>query len=110
MYIAQEETKFGCNEDELFNLIQSSELDTYKHVCIKGLMGMASFTNNKSQIEKEFKYIRTLFDKIKNTTSKQNIDCQILSIGMSGDYSIAIECGSTLIRIGTSIFGERKNI
>lgn len=107
VYIAEEETKFGLNEtelDEIFQFVQND--DSLTNVKITGLMGMASFTENKDQIKKEFTHLKSLFDKY----SQQNTDnCQLntLSMGMSGDYELAIECGSTMIRVGSSIFGGR---
>ena len=107
VYIAEEETKFGLNEtelDEIFQFIQND--DSLTNVKITGLMGMASFTENKDQIRKEFTHLKSLFDKYSqlNTT---NCQLNTLSMGMSGDYELAIECGSTMIRVGSSIFGGR---
>lgn len=106
VYIAEEESKFGLDENELKTLLQSADLQDLHHIRIKGLMGMATFTDNKKQIEKEFSRLKTIFDTYKNDTT-QNTDFSILSMGMSGDYSIAIACGSTMVRIGSSIFGVR---
>lgn len=103
MHIAEEETKFGLDEVELQNLLNSDEFKSLKNIKVKGLMGMATFTNNQELVKKEFDYLKTIFDK---NTSK-NADFKILSMGMSGDFQTAIACGSTMVRIGSSIFGSR---
>jgi hypothetical protein len=107
IYIAAEESKFGFNEDELLDLIKDSELATFNSIKIQGLMGMATFTNNLDEIRIEFRNLKNLFDRIKTTNLPQNINMQELSMGMTNDYTVAIEEGSTMIRIGTAIFGER---
>jgi len=107
VHIAKEETKFGFSENEILTLIQSEELKNLTHIHIIGLMGMATFTENKDQIRKEFKALSTLFEKIKSLQKLPNVSMQELSMGMSNDYMIAAEEGSTMIRIGTAIFGER---
>ncbi len=107
LYIAQEETKQGFSPKELVCLLDKLEHEPLKCVDICGLMGMASFTTNQEQIRGEFRQISNLFKEIKNSypqLSKFNE----LSIGMSGDYKIAVEEGSTMVRIGTQIFGERQ--
>lgn len=106
MHIAKEETKFGLNEEELNNLLDSESFKAMSNIRIVGLMGMATFTNNQSQIKKEFQHMKSIFDH-KKTLSIVNCKLSILSIGMSGDYKLAIECGSSMIRIGSSIFGGR---
>ncbi len=106
LYIAQEETKFGLSEPEFISLISSNEFKALKNIKIVGLMAMASFTDNKTQIQTEFKALKTIFDTYKHQKIT-NFDLQILSMGMSSDYQIAIECGSTMVRIGSSIFGGR---
>jgi pyridoxal phosphate enzyme (YggS family) len=108
VYIAEEESKFGLDEQELEELLKLVQQDkeNYKNIRIVGLMGMATFTENKNQIEKEFKHLKTIFDKV--AASKNAINrVSILSMGMSGDYQLAISCGSTMVRIGSSIFGSR---
>ena len=108
LHIAEEDTKFGLNENELaeiLDLVLSSAAE-FKNVCIVGLMGMASFSNDEAQVRKEFHYLKSLFDKYKLKTA-QTCQLEILSMGMSGDYLIAIEKGSTLVRIGSLIFGSR---
>jgi PLP dependent protein len=106
VYIAEEESKFGLDEQELDEILSSTEFKQLKNIRIVGLMGMATFTENKNQIEKEFKHLKTIFDKI-NELSIINYPLSILSMGMSGDYQLAISCGSTMVRIGSSIFGSR---
>ena len=106
IHIAEEETKFGLNEEELNNLLNSDSFIAMSNVRIVGLMGMATFTNNQSQIKKEFQHLKSIFDS-KKAISIVNCKLSILSIGMSGDYKLAIECGSSMIRIGSSIFGGR---
>jgi PLP dependent protein len=101
IHIAEEETKFGLDENELNELISSSEFKELKNIRTLGLMGMATFTENQNQIKKEFQHLKSIFDSI------QNEDFSIISMGMSGDYKLAIECGSTMVRIGSSIFGGR---
>ena len=104
MYIANEETKFGLDENELEEILNSSEFKALQNIKIVGLMGMATFTENQNQIKNEFQNLKTIFDKF----TIHNSQFTILSMGMSGDYQLAIECGSTMIRIGSSIFGGRN--
>jgi PLP dependent protein len=109
VHIAEEETKFGLNENELeeiLDFVLSSPAE-FKNISIAGLMGMASFSNNETQVRKEFHYLKSLFDKYKLKTS-DNCFFEILSMGMSGDYLIAVDEGSTLVRIGSLIFGSRS--
>jgi PLP dependent protein len=112
VYIAEEESKFGLDEqelDEILNkLLDSARSDnkTLKNIRIVGLMGMATFTENQNQIEKEFKHLKTIFDKYK-TLNTEHCQLNTLSMGMSGDYQLAISSGSTMVRIGSSIFGLR---
>jgi pyridoxal phosphate enzyme (YggS family) len=109
IHIAEEETKFGLNELELEDILKQIQHDKseFENIRIVGLMGMATFTENTTQIEKEFNHLKTIFDKI-NKLSIINYQLSILSMGMSGDYQLAISCGSTMIRIGSSIFGNRN--
>jgi hypothetical protein len=107
IHIAQEETKFGLNEDELDDIFGGSELKDLKNIKIRGLMGMASFTENKEMIRNEFRYLKTLFNSYQKL-SIDNCRLSILSMGMSADYKMAIEEGSNMIRIGSLIFGERN--
>ncbi len=110
VHIAMEETKFGFNEKELMDLAGSVSglrlANQIKQVQLAGVMGMASMTDNKEQIRNEFKYLKGLFDRLKSKLSGDPFDT--LSMGMSGDYQIAIGEGSTMIRIGTLLFGKRK--
>ncbi len=105
VYIAEEESKFGLDEEELSEVLKQVQDDKNEmnHIRIVGLMGMATFTNNQTQVEKEFSRLKTIFDSI----AIHNSQFTILSMGMSGDYKLAIECGSTMVRIGSSIFGGR---
>lgn len=102
VHIAEEETKFGFSSDEILALID--QLKTFKNVHIKGLMGMASFTENKEQVQSEFKSLKKLY----NQCIFKGCCFNTLSMGMSGDYKLAIKEGSTLIRVGSKIFGERN--
>jgi len=104
IHIAQEQSKFGFSDEEVSKLLKSDEFKLLENVNVIGLMGMATFTENETQIRKEFKTLKQLFDKLSNSNSQLST----LSMGMSGDYKIAIEEGSTMIRLGSSIFGERN--
>ncbi len=106
VYIATEETKFGLAHDELLQLIHSDEFKALENIKIVGLMGMASFTDNNDKIRSEFQSLKDIFDYVK-PYQLNNCHFEHLSMGMSGDYLIAIECGSTIVRIGSSIFGSR---
>jgi pyridoxal phosphate enzyme (YggS family) len=106
MHIAEEDTKFGLNEKELEELLNFTEFKEMQNIKVVGLMGMATFTDNKIQIEKEFKTLKSTFDTL-NSLSILDYKLSIISMGMSGDYKLAIECGSSMIRIGSSIFGTR---
>lgn len=106
IYIAEEESKFGLDENELNELLSSSEFKEMKNIRILGLMGMATFTEDQNQIEKEFTNLKSIFDSIKSLKS-ENCNLNTISMGMSGDYKLAIACGSTMVRIGSSIFGGR---
>ncbi|RYJ44403.1 YggS family pyridoxal phosphate-dependent enzyme [Flavobacterium beibuense] len=107
MHIAEEDTKFGLYEAELKELIDSDEFKEMKNIVVTGLMGMATFTDSEHQIEKEFAYLKGIFDRLKEYPETDNFKLQTLSMGMSSDYKIAIDCGSTMIRVGSSIFGLR---
>ena len=109
IHIAQEETKFGLNEDELDEITGSTELKDLKNIKICGMMGMASFTENVETIRNEFRYLKTLYHSY-NKLSIANCQLLILSMGMSADYKIAIEEGSNMVRIGSLIFGDRTTI
>jgi PLP dependent protein len=105
MHIAAEETKEGLNETELAEVLQN--LDKYENVTIKGLMGMATFTDNERQVKGEFEKLKNQFDDLK-LINMDNLKMETLSMGMSGDFQLAIETGSNMIRVGTLIFGSRK--
>jgi hypothetical protein len=104
--IAEEDSKFGMTYDDIVRIISSKEFSELKHIKVVGLMGMATFTDDKTQIKKEFEYLKSIFD-ILNSKELFNFKAEIVSMGMSGDYELAIECGSTMVRIGSSIFGAR---
>ena len=108
MHMAQEETKFGFSAKELEKVLNSSEFNALKNIRICGLMGMASYTDDENQIRKEFRWLAEYFNKIKTSYFCHDDFFNELSMGMSGDYQIAIEEGSTMVRVGSSIFGERK--
>ena len=107
IYIAEEETKFGLDEEEVGTLLSSSTFQELKNIRVVGLMGMATFTDNQNQIKKEFTHLKTIFDKLQ-VMKTTNCQLNTISMGMSGDYQLAIDCGSTMVRIGSSIFGGRK--
>lgn len=106
IYIAKEETKFGLSFEEAEQLIHSAELKDLKNIKITGFMGMATNTDNQEQISNEFKSLKQFYDKFSNF-STLNFELKTLSMGMSSDYQLAIDSGSTLIRVGSSIFGQR---
>lgn len=113
--IAKEETKFGLPFEEIEQIIQNEEFTTLKNVKVVGLMGMASFTDDTNQVKDEFNSLNSFFKKLKtnvtsNTVEKQNLELKTLSMGMSGDYKIAITNGSNMIRVGSAIFGARNYI
>lgn len=105
--IAEEESKFGVPIEEASALIQSNTFANLKHIKLVGLMGMATFTDKKHQIKKEFLSLKSCFDKL-HPIQLDNVELKTISMGMSGDYQLAIECGSTMVRIGSSIFGVRN--
>jgi len=106
IYIAEEESKFGLDEEELSALLASPTFQEMKNIRVVGLMGMATFTDNQNQIKKEFMHLKSIFDSFQTL---KNVNCELntISMGMSGDYQLAIACGSTMVRIGSSIFGGR---
>ncbi len=108
IHIAQEETKFGFSPDECMAMLDEGTWRTLTHVQIAGLMGMATYTDNHEQIIREFSTLSSLFQKLKETHFKDEPAFCELSMGMSGDYPMAISQGSTLIRIGSRIFGARQ--
>lgn len=106
VHIANEESKFGFDKEEIINIIQEPLFNQLTNICIKGVMGMATFTDDKTQIKTEFQTLKNIFDILKMQQHRL-FDIQILSMGMSDDHNIAIECGSTMVRIGSKIFGNR---
>lgn len=101
--IAQEESKYGMDGNDAIELLDSEAFKNLKNIKIVGLMGMATFTENKKQISEEFANLKRIFDSI-----KEKHDLSVLSMGMSGDYNLAIENGSNMLRIGSAIFGDRE--
>ncbi|KAB2915661.1 MAG: YggS family pyridoxal phosphate-dependent enzyme [Bacteroidetes bacterium] len=107
IHIAQEETKFGFDRNEVFEMLNSDAFKALTHVQICGVMGMATLTDNENQVRAEFKGLKQLFDELKTRYFNHNQYFKEISMGMSGDYHIAVEEGSTIVRIGSSIFGGR---
>ena len=107
IYIADEETKYGLGFDEAIELLRSEEYANLKNVRIRGLMGIATNTDSEKQINDEFYELRTFFDGIKASYFRKEATFDILSMGMSSDYKIAIEQGSNMVRLGSTIFGQR---
>ncbi len=107
--IASEDSKFGIHPNNVSEIIQSEEFSGLKNIKVVGVMGMATFTNNNSQVEKEFKLLKSTFDDLEALKTK-NCDLKTISMGMSGDYQLAINCGSNMVRVGSSIFGARNYI
>lgn len=105
--IASEDSKFGILSEEVSHIIQSDEFSKLKNIKITGLMGMATFTNNLNQIKQEFTSLKSTFNKLKSL-KYDNCELQTISMGMSGDYELAIDCGSTMVRVGSRIFGSRS--
>jgi pyridoxal phosphate enzyme (YggS family) len=106
-HIAEEDTKFGLSFEEISEIKSSEIFSEYKNIKVIGLMGMATFTDDEVKIKNEFTSLKTYFDTAKKEVL-ENFDLKILSMGMSGDYQLAIDCGSTMVRIGSSIFGARN--
>jgi len=108
MHIAMEESKFGFDRAEMEEMLASAEFTNLSHVKIQGLMGMATFTENQDQIRAEFRGLKQLFEELKSRALPEFMEMNELSMGMSGDYQIAQEEGSTMVRIGSAIFGARN--
>jgi len=106
-YIAKEETKFGLDYEEAIVLLNSEEYKNFENIQIVGVMGMASFTDDEKNIRSEFAQLKELFSKLKASFFQNNESFKEISMGMSGDYQLAIEEGSTMVRVGSSIFGGR---
>jgi len=107
VYIADEDSKFGLDHAEVIELLRSEELQELKNIRICGLMGIASNTSNERIIKEEFYELKILFDGIKTTYFRKDSSFQILSMGMSSDYKLAIEQGANMVRLGSTIFGQR---
>jgi pyridoxal phosphate enzyme (YggS family) len=107
VHIAEEETKFGFSREELLEAMAAGKIQSLASVRIQGLMGMATFTDNVAQVHKEFRTLRTLFEELQGISLPPNVEMKELSMGMSGDYGIAVEEGSTMVRVGSAIFGRR---
>lgn len=105
--IASEDSKFGMTPEDASNIIQSKDFSELENIKITGVMGMATFTDNQSQIENEFKQLKSTFETLK-VLNTNNCKLETISMGMSSDYPLAIDCGSTMIRVGSSIFGHRS--
>jgi len=106
-FIAEEDTKFGLDWAEAVELLESLEFADFKHVIIAGVMGMASFTENQEQVRREFDTLKQYFDRLKKTYFANQSTFKEISMGMSGDWELAVEAGSTMVRIGSAIFGAR---
>ncbi|MDA8910513.1 YggS family pyridoxal phosphate-dependent enzyme [Crocinitomicaceae bacterium] len=106
-HIAEETSKFGLNLLEAQKLLTDEAYLGFSNICISGVMGMATFTDNTEQVRNEFRTLKSIYNDLKMSFFKDSDDFKVISMGMSGDYEIAIEEGSTLIRVGSSIFGAR---
>jgi pyridoxal phosphate enzyme (YggS family) len=109
IHIATEETKFGFSLKELMSILQANDMSLFKNVRICGIMGMATYTSDRNQISKEFHYLRECFDELKCNHFITANHFKEISMGMSGDYELAVREGSTMVRIGSLIFGERNS-
>ncbi len=108
VHIAEEETKFGWDDTELLNFFGANLFENYKGITFSGVMGMATFTENEAHIKREFGHLRSIFETINTRYGSLLPEFNQISMGMSGDFKIAIEEGSTMIRVGSAIFGERN--
>ncbi|MCF8247096.1 MAG: YggS family pyridoxal phosphate-dependent enzyme [Saprospiraceae bacterium] len=106
-HVAEEETKFGLDEAEAAELLQSPDFQALKNVRITGVMGMATFTDNQVQVRREFRHLKQIFEDLKARFFQNQPSFKEISIGMSGDYEMAVEEGSTMVRVGTLLFGAR---
>ncbi len=106
-HIAQESTKFGLSEEEAHEILDSEEYKKMKNISIVGVMGMATFTEDEMQVHNEFRFLKKIFDKLKKEYFPRKKGFREISMGMSDDYAIAVEEGSTIVRIGSKIFGAR---
>lgn len=107
IHVAEEDTKSGFTPDECLQFLSEGVFKEYTHVKLVGMMGMATFTDDKDKVRNEFQQLKQLFDKVKSQYFANDSDFKEISMGMTGDYPTAIEEGSTMIRVGTLIFGER---
>tara|TARA_Y100001978_G_C23684157_1_gene430841 strand:+ start:251 stop:910 length:660 start_codon:yes stop_codon:yes gene_type:complete len=107
-HIAEEDSKFGLSMEECMELLESDTYLGMQNVRIRGVMGMATFTKDHEQVRDEFKNLKKIFDDLKSSSLSTENDFNVISMGMSGDYEIAIEEGSNMIRIGSTIFGARN--
>lgn len=107
VHIAQEESKHGFTKQEIIEFVQQERFTAFQAVNIVGVMGMATFTDDQVQVRKEFAALKIIFDELKASVFEDKADFEIISMGMSGDYQIAIEEGSTMVRVGSLIFGSR---
>ena len=105
--IASEDSKFGMTVDEATSILTSEEFNSLNNIKVVGLMGMATFTDNQDQLKKEFTHLKQTFGKLQEIKG-ENCELETISMGMSGDFQLAIECGSTMVRVGSSIFGARN--
>lgn len=108
VHISKEDSKFGLSGDELFELVGSPDFQSLNNIRIAGVMGMATFTPDMERVGSEFRYLKECFEKLKKKFFADDPDFRDISMGMSGDYQLAIESGSTMIRLGTIIFGPRN--
>ncbi len=108
MHIAEEESKFGMDEEKLTSFLESEKLKNFENIKIVGMMGMATFTDDMDKVRSEFKKLKQIFDQTKANYFNDDPNFSILSMGMSGDYQIGIEEGSNMVRIGSQIFGARN--
>jgi pyridoxal phosphate enzyme (YggS family) len=106
-HIAEEETKHGFSWDEAATFLNSGLYKSAAHVRVVGVMGMATFTENLAQVQHEFETLKTYFDTLKQDFFMDSDQFRVIAMGMSGDYEIAIACGSNMVRVGSAIFGER---
>tara|TARA_R110000796_G_scaffold74374_1_gene167083 strand:+ start:41859 stop:42536 length:678 start_codon:yes stop_codon:yes gene_type:complete len=108
VFIAKEESKFGFSEEELLDFLKSEDFKDLKHIKVVGLMGMATNTEDMQRVKNEFTGLKALFDQIKNEIHSENLEMKEISMGMTNDYQVACEAGSTMVRIGSAIFGGRN--
>ena len=108
IHIAREQTKFGFSRDELLEVVQSDSFGELENIRIRGVMGMATYNENSGQIREEFRHLKRIFDELRTGVFSKNKSFDQLSFGMSGDYLLAVDEGSTMVRIGSLIFGARN--